>query len=118
MTGRYFDGALPAAQDVTAAEDAVAAAAAVAVTAADERFMALDFSEGLAAIGDFVSVLNGYLTEQEPWKVAKNIDSDPVARVRVGTVLATAADGLRVAAVLLNATMPAHCAADVGHARR
>ena len=31
---------------------------------------------------------------------------DPVARVRVGTVIATAADGLRVAAVLLNATMP------------
>jgi methionyl-tRNA synthetase len=106
MTGRYFEGALPAGQVVTAAEEAVATAAAVAVTAADERFIALDFSEGLAAIGDFVSVLNGYLTEQEPWKVAKTIDSDPAARARVGTVLATAADGLRVVAVLLNATMP------------
>jgi methionyl-tRNA synthetase len=107
MTGRYFDGALPAAQDVTAAEESVAAAAAAAARAADERFVALDFSEGLAAIGDFVSVLNGYLTEQEPWKVAKTMDSDPAARVRVGTVLATAAEGLRVLAVLLNATMPA-----------
>ena len=79
MTGRYFDGVLPAAEDVTAAEEAVAAAAAAAVQAADERFLGLDFSEGLAAVGDFVSVLNGYLTEQEPWKVAKLIDSDPAA---------------------------------------
>ena len=34
------------------------------------------------------------------------MDSDPAARVRVGTVIATAAEGLRVVAVLLNATMP------------
>ena len=38
--------------------------------------------------------------------MAKLIDSDPAAGPRVGTVLATAADGLRVVAVLLNATMP------------
>ena len=46
MTGRYFDGVLPAAEDVTAAEEAVAAAAAAAVQAADERFLASGLLRG------------------------------------------------------------------------
>jgi methionyl-tRNA synthetase len=107
MTGRYFDGILPSAAEVTAAEEALAAVAARSVSLADERFLVLDFAGGLAAIGDLVVAINGYLTEQEPWKVAKAIDTDPAARLRVGTVLATAAEALRVVAVLFNATMPA-----------
>ena len=67
--------------------------------------VALDFSGGLGAIWELVGALNIYLSEQEPWKVAKNID-DPAARSRVATVLNTAAEGLRVLAVLLNAVMP------------
>jgi methionyl-tRNA synthetase len=106
MTGRYFDGALPAAAAATPAEQAVAGVAARSVSVADESFLALDFSAGLGAVGELVTAINGYLTEQEPWHVAKAIDTDPAARVRVGTVLATAAEGLRVLAVLLNATMP------------
>jgi len=54
-----------------------------------------------------VDVLNGYLTEQEPWQLAKN-DAD---RERLGTVMWTAAEGLRVLAVLLNPVMPKACAA-------
>jgi methionyl-tRNA synthetase len=107
MTERYFGGSLPAADAVTTAEESVADAAAQAVALADERFLGLDFAGGLTAAGDLVAALNGYLTEQEPWKVAKAMETDPVARARVGTVLATSAEGLRVVAVLLNATMPA-----------
>jgi methionyl-tRNA synthetase len=107
MTERYFGGSLPAADAATTAEESVADAAAQAVALADERFLGLDFAGGLTAAGDLVAALNGYLTEQEPWKVAKAMETDPVARARVGTVLATSAEGLRVVAVLLNATMPA-----------
>jgi methionyl-tRNA synthetase len=107
MTERYFDTVLPAATDAGDAEAAVAAVAASTVHAADEAFVALDFTAGLATIWELVSALNGYLTEQQPWQVAKQIDSDPNARARVATVLATAAEGLRVLAVLLNPVMPA-----------
>lgn len=105
MTQRYFDGALPAADDFGAAEQYIADLAARVSSAADDAMVALDFSGGLGAIWELVGALNIYLSEQEPWKVAKNID-DPAARSRVATVLNTAAEGLRVLAVLLNAVMP------------
>ncbi len=106
MTGRYFGGLLPAATDIGAAEQAIADTAARVVVEADVAMLALDFSGGLAAIWELVGALNGYLSTEEPWKVAKNIETDPAARQRVATILATAAEGLRVLAVLLNPVMP------------
>ena len=50
--------------------------------------------------------MNGYVTEQEPWQVAKQIDSDPVARAGWPPSWRLAAEGLRALAVLLNPVMP------------
>jgi methionyl-tRNA synthetase len=105
MTERYFDGKLPEATDAGTPEQHIADVAQRVVGQADEAMIALDFSGGLAAIWELVGALNVYLSEQEPWKVAKNID-DPAAKARVATVLYTAAEGLRTLAVLLNAVMP------------
>jgi methionyl-tRNA synthetase len=110
MTTRYFDGVLPEATDAGEAESRIAQIAARAVQDSDDAVRRLDFSGGIAAIWELVSALNVYLTEQEPWKVAKNID-DPAAKARVASGLYTAAEGLRVLAVLLNAVMPRACAA-------
>jgi methionyl-tRNA synthetase len=62
----------------------------------------LDFTGGIGEIWQLVDALNGYLTEQEPWQLAKSAQH----RDRLDTVLATAAEGLRVLAVLLNPVMP------------
>ncbi len=107
MVVRYFDGELPAATDPGPAEDVVRDSAARAVATADEKIGALDFSGGINAVWELVDVLNGYLTEQAPWQLAKN----DVDRARLATVLWTAAEGLRVLAVLLNPVMPKACAA-------
>ena len=111
MTQRYFDGALPSPDDAGPAEEQIAGIASSVVGRADQAMVSLDFSGGLAAIWDLVNALNLYLSEQEPWKVAKAIDTDAAAKVRVATVLYTAAEGLRVLTVLLNAVMPKSCAA-------
>ena len=107
MVVRYCDSALPGPGAPGPAEDLVRQAAARASTLADERMVALDFSAGINAIWELVDVLNGYLTEQEPWKLAKN-ETD---RARLETVMWTAAEGLRVLAVLLNPVMPKACRA-------
>ena len=39
---------------------------------ADERMCALDFQAGLEAVFDFVKAVNGYVTEQQPWVLAKD----------------------------------------------
>ncbi|MFB8756627.1 methionine--tRNA ligase [Streptomyces nigra] len=105
MVGRYFDGELPASTADGAAEDAIRAGLAEAVTEADRRIgEELDFQGGIAAIFHFVKQVNGYLTEQEPWKVAK--DGGATARARLATILHTAAESLRALAVLLHPVMP------------
>jgi methionyl-tRNA synthetase len=110
MVGKYFDGVLPEATDHGPAEQTLVDALAAAVTKADERIgEALDFQGGLNAIFDFIKLVNGYLTEQEPWKVAK--DTSEAGQARLATILYTAADSLRAVAILLNAVMPKSSAA-------
>lgn len=102
MVGRYCDGRLPAASDVTEADARIHSVVESAVdraTAAMDRFA---IHEAIAAIWTVVDELNGYLTEQEPWKVAK----DESQTARLHTILATAAEGLRALSVLLAPVMP------------
>ncbi|MBO1902997.1 methionine--tRNA ligase [Leucobacter weissii] len=102
MNAKYFDGALPAAGAEQAPDRAIRELAAAVTAAADERIEAFAIHEALAEIWRLVDALNGYLTEQEPWALAK----DPAQRERLGTVLATATEGLRALAELLHPVVP------------
>ncbi|REF35747.1 methionine--tRNA ligase [Thermasporomyces composti] len=104
MVGRYFGGVLPAAASVGPAEQAIADKLAETVRVADDAVVGLRFHEALAAIDELVDAVNGYLTEQEPWKVAK--DDSPQAQERLATILYTAAEALRGIAVLHHPFMP------------
>jgi methionyl-tRNA synthetase len=102
MVGKYCDGVLPAAHDFAEPERAISDALARTVEVADQSIGALDFSTGLAAIKDFVDLVNGYVTEQEPWALAK----DEANRARLEVVLYTICESLRALAVLYNPVMP------------
>ncbi|WP_037911478.1 methionine--tRNA ligase [Actinacidiphila yeochonensis] len=105
MVGKYFDGALPAATADSEAEKAVHEGLATAVREADRKIGdQLDFQGGILAVFDFVKQVNGYITEQEPWKVAKDTSDEGLARL--ATILYTAAESLRAVAVLLHPVMP------------
>ncbi|WTT01902.1 class I tRNA ligase family protein [Streptomyces sp. NBC_00090] len=105
MVGKYFGGALPASAADGDAEKAIQDGLAKAVATADAKIgEELDFQGGILAIFDFVKQVNGYITEQEPWKVAK--DESPEGQARLATILYTAAESLRAVAVLLNSIMP------------
>ncbi|MBA8815771.1 methionyl-tRNA synthetase [Microbacterium halimionae] len=102
MIERYFDGVVPAAGASTPADDVVAKTVADAASAADAAIERFRIDEAVTAIWMIVDVLNGYITENEPWALAK----DDAQRERLGTVLYTAAEGLRALAVLLSPVMP------------
>ncbi|WP_351228019.1 methionine--tRNA ligase [Streptomyces sp. NPDC002133] len=105
MVGKYFGGSLPEAAANGDAEKAVQEGLAKAVAEADRRIgEELDFQGGVLAVFDFVKQVNGYITAQEPWKVAK--DDSKEGKARLATILYTAAESLRAVAVLLNAVMP------------
>ncbi len=98
MVTKYFDGAIP-----QVAVDAPIRATAERVTAAANA--AIDtfaINEALAVIWELVDELNGYITEQAPWTLAKSPDD----RERLEQVLASTVYGLGVLAVLLAPVLP------------
>ncbi len=103
MIGRYFDGVIPAPADYTQADLAIQKTVAAAADRADAAIQRLAIHEAIAAVWTIVEELNGYITVQEPWALSK-IDAQ---RDRLGTVLYTAAEGLRALAVLLSPVIPA-----------
>ena len=102
MVGKYRDGALPEPGPLTAAEDAVVERLASATTSADAAMDELDFSTAIAEIRGVVELVNQYVTEVEPWVLAK----DDANAQRLDTVLYTMCEVLRAVAVLYNAVMP------------
>ena len=86
-------------QDPERALRSVAEKAVVAYDDALERFA---FHEGLEAIDAIVREANQYLVQTAPWKLAK----EPSQRKRVDAILYTAAEVLRLLAVLLSPFTP------------
>lgn len=104
MVGRYFDGMLPEPGRPGPAEDVLASELARTATVADAAVDRLALHEAIGSVEAFVGKVNGYLSEQEPWQVAK--DESPQGRERLATILYTAAESLRAVAVLHAPTMP------------
>jgi len=98
MLKRYFDGAVPQPGKDEAADIAVQVTVSTAVLEADAAIERFAIHDALAAVWTIVDALNGYITEQEPWALAK----DEAKRDRLSTVLYTAAEGLRALAVMLS----------------
>lgn len=102
MVEKYCSGAVPAPSVYTEADLRIQQQLAEAAVAADAAYLALDFSAGIAAVNGFVEAVNRYVTEQEPWKVAK--DDSQIERLH--TILYVLCDSLRAIAVLHHALMP------------
>jgi methionyl-tRNA synthetase len=101
MVERYRDGVLPSGTldvGLTFALDS-------AVSTADDAIDRLDFQAALTSIMAFVRTVNGYVTEREPWQLAK----DPEQASALDGVLYSTADALRAIAVLLVSFMPKAC---------
>ena len=102
MNAKYFEGLVPEPGAEQPADAVIRELAASVAARADERIEAFAIHEAIAAVWELVDALNGYITEQEPWALAK----DPEQRERLATVLYTASEGLRALAVLLSPVIP------------
>ena len=99
MIEKYCEGKVPA----KATDAALSAALTSTVEKADAAMVALDFQGGINAVMDFCKKVNGYVTEKEPWILAK----DPANKAALEEVLYNTAESLRALAVLLHPVMPA-----------
>jgi len=111
MIGKYFGGTLPTAGPATDLETNLEAVAARAVADAEAAIDRLAIHDAVGAAWTLVDATNVYLTETQPWKLAKaEGETDGEGRGvdggRLATSLVTAAEALRALAVLLNPVTP------------
>jgi methionyl-tRNA synthetase len=102
MVNRYCEGKLPAAGVASAAETALSDHLTAVLAEAEAAMDRLDFSTAIVAVKGFVDAVNMYVTEQEPWVLAK----DEANAERLHTVLYTICESLRAMAVLYFPLMP------------
>jgi methionyl-tRNA synthetase len=102
MVNKYREGSLPAPGDYTNADLALQELLVASAEQADAAMLRLDFSGGILAIKGFVDAVNVYVTEQQPWVLAK----DDANSSRLDTVLYTICEALRAIAVLYHPVMP------------
>ena len=98
MIEKYCEGKVPA----VATDAGLAESLAATVAKADAAIVKLDFQGGITAVMDFCKKVNGYVTEKEPWILAK----DEANRGELNAVLYNTAESLRALAVLLHPVMP------------
>ncbi|RRA47379.1 methionine--tRNA ligase [Acidipila sp. EB88] len=103
MIEKYFSGVIPEAS----AAESIQAAAEQCIQTFGERFDALDFSRALESAWALVAVIDGYISEQAPWKLAKQADAgDEASREQLKTVLAACAEAIRVLTALVYPVLP------------
>ena len=102
MVTRYRGGTVPEMPDSQPADEAIQAVMLEAVAHADTAMHAFAPHEALAQIWRIVESVNGYITAQEPWVLAK----DDALAERLDAVLYTSLDALRALAVVLSPFMP------------
>ena len=101
MIRQYADGAIP---DGQPGSQALADVASETIRNALTAFENLEFSRGLEAVWGMLSAADKYLVERAPWTLARS--QDAAARIQLAETLYTAAEILRVAAVLLAPAVP------------
>lgn len=102
MINKYCDGVLPTPGVLSDKERNLEALLVKTVSNADKHMLNLDFADGINSVKEFIDAVNLYVTEREPWKVAK----DPALASDLHTILYTIIDCLRAIAILYHPVMP------------
>ncbi len=107
MIQRYCRGEVPYPSGKAALKDAdndIHQHATRAIEECQRLFDEYQFSKALECVWGVIGAVNKYIVENEPWAVAENPDEQ--SRARLGTILYTAAEALRVVTALVHPVMP------------
>ena len=99
MAHRNLGGRTPA----SFGEGPLPAATTAAVTAYRAHMEALEPQRALEAVWSVLGTLDGYLQEQQPWRLAREGEA---ARPRLEAVLGSSLEALRVVSLLIEPVMP------------
>jgi methionyl-tRNA synthetase len=99
MIGKYCAGALPGVFDA-----AIGELAAQVIAQTISCYENLEFTRALESLWSLQSAIDKYIVENKPWELAEKPDA--ASRQRLERTLGTAAEAIRVVAVLLHPLLP------------
>jgi len=100
LIAKNFDNVIPEYDKLTVEETKIKKSAESVIMQVNELIEKMRINEAIEEILQFVRSINRYMEQQAPWKLVK---SDKAAAARV---LYTAAESLRISALLLHPVMP------------
>ncbi len=100
LIGKYFDGFVPCPEDLTEEDIAIKDLSQKVTDFIEKEIREFRVHGAIGGVLELVSMTNRYMEHQAPWKVAKE------DLKRAGTILYTATEALRIAAVHLLPVMP------------
>jgi methionyl-tRNA synthetase len=107
MIERYFKGEVPYPQSraaLTEGDHAVAQQASATIEESNRLFDAYQFSRALETAWGLIGTVNKYIKDNEPWTLGEKTDGE--SRSRLGTILYTSAEALRIVTALAYPVIP------------
>ena len=102
MIWRYFDGTIPETRGALDKDTSVVEAATDLKASANAAMKACAFDEYLQKVSDLTTATNRYIESTQPFKLA----NDDSQRNRLGTILYTCAEAVRIILLYLQPFMP------------
>jgi len=97
---KNFNGEIPNLSDFEAEESKIKDESSLLVDSVSQLIMDMKLNEAIELIIKFISNVNKYMEKKAPWKLVKE------DIISAGNVLYTAAESIRISAVLLSPIMP------------
>src|SRR5438270_8138147 len=107
MIGKYFNSQVPypsKSMSHTKSDDVIVKVAGEVIENYGKLFDDYQFSRALESAWSLVGAVNKYIVENEPWAVAEKQDDE--SRGRLGTILYTSAEALRIVTALAHPVLP------------
>ena len=107
MISRYFRGEVPYPSQTAARksmDNEIAETARKTIADFSSLFDQYQFSRALESAWSLVAAVNKYIVETEPWTLGEQ--QDEISRSRLGTILYTSAEALRIVTALAHPVIP------------
>ncbi len=102
MISKYFDGIIPAVDELTGKEDELKAVMKDAVESFAAKMEEYRVADAGTAVITMLKACNKYIDDTAPWILAK----DEACRGKLATVMATLVEGIRKACIMLSSFIP------------
>lgn len=101
MIEKYFDGQIPSPGNLSGEDENIKTSALKTIEEYEKHMEDVSFNRALVSVWEFISLVNKYIDESQPWAVAKKGDTE-----RLSTIMWVLCESIRISSILIYPVMP------------